>query len=747
MTLKAELIFTADAAPIKAAAQSIKNDLGTVSTEARASSSALEKHADALDKVASSARRVTTEETAAKAAIGSAGKNPFAAGRSAANQNFQATNVAYQLQDIFSTAALGSSPLTVALQQGPQIASALGQGGAAGAVSTLATAFTSLVNPVSLVTIGLTAAGAAAIQYFTGVLTEGEKADETLRRQEQVIREVAERWGESLPALKAYAEFQQRIADGEKIREASAAAADAQWKKVRDAASGLNVDFAESLGLLQDFGADTSSISKLQKSYGDLSDDIETGNAKGQEAMSLHQQLSDLYDSTGIPALQRLAEKYLTLAGAIKTANEQAGKFSFPNLQDTVTGSTFQADGKTYQTSSFTPEFGPRIEHRPLKELDYLPGEEAALRKIEQAGRSAANSYDQLVKSASDRVAQMKLEAETAGMTGAAADALRFQLDLTSKAEENLQKAEGTGHTLSAKTVAMINEKVAKFKEYAEAAGKARLEADLLFDREQLGRSGFDRQIASQLKSAGLPVDFDSYEAGLIRTNLQLSYARDLTGDFASTLSNSLEQGKGVWQSFGDAAVSSLKKISDTLINDVLNSLFQVNGAAGGGGGLLSGILGLFGGGSSGGSAFNWASSGDFDFDSGGYTGAGGVKEPRGIVHAGEVVWSQRDVARAGGVGVVEAMRLGHRGYDAGGVVSLSPVRFPATRGSASGSAPSGNMTMNMKVEVTGVGDKELISRIQRGTEEQLRNGFDQFSRQVLPGRVNEIQNDPYSVG
>lgn len=53
----------------------------------------------------------------------------------------------------------------------------------------------------------------------------------------------------------------------------------------------------------------------------------------------------------------------------------------------------------------------------------------------------------------------------------------------------------------------------------------------------------------------------------------------------------------------------------------------------------------------------------------GGYTGAGGVYDPAGIVHRGEVVWSQRDVSRAGGVGVVEAMRLGLRGYASGGVV------------------------------------------------------------------------------
>jgi lambda family phage tail tape measure protein len=43
----------------------------------------------------------------------------------------------------------------------------------------------------------------------------------------------------------------------------------------------------------------------------------------------------------------------------------------------------------------------------------------------------------------------------------------------------------------------------------------------------------------------------------------------------------------------------------------------------------------------------------------GGYTGPGGKYEPAGVVHKGEIVWSQADIARAGGVGIVESMRLG----------------------------------------------------------------------------------------
>lgn len=44
-------------------------------------------------------------------------------------------------------------------------------------------------------------------------------------------------------------------------------------------------------------------------------------------------------------------------------------------------------------------------------------------------------------------------------------------------------------------------------------------------------------------------------------------------------------------------------------------------------------------------------------YASGGYTGPGAVNDVAGIVHRGEVVWSQRDVARWGGAGAVDAMR------------------------------------------------------------------------------------------
>lgn len=78
-------------------------------------------------------------------------------------------------------------------------------------------------------------------------------------------------------------------------------------------------------------------------------------------------------------------------------------------------------------------------------------------------------------------------------------------------------------------------------------------------------------------------------------------------------------------------------------------------------------------------------------YDRGGYTGHGDVHQPAGVVHRGEVVWSQADVRRAGGVDVVEAMRLGRRGYANGGAVEQRVLPFVPLAAAASPAQAPGN--------------------------------------------------------
>jgi len=76
-------------------------------------------------------------------------------------------------------------------------------------------------------------------------------------------------------------------------------------------------------------------------------------------------------------------------------------------------------------------------------------------------------------------------------------------------------------------------------------------------------------------------------------------------------------------------------------------------------------------------------------FSEGGYTGAGGKYEPAGVVHKGEVVWSQADIRRFGGVSAVEALRTGN-------VTPITSARM--TGGSQGQSGSSAGIQQNINV-------------------------------------------------
>lgn len=164
--------------------------------------------------------------------------------------------------------------------------------------------------------------------------------------------------------------------------------------------------------------------------------------------------------------------------------------------------------------------------------------------------------------------------------------------------------------------------------------------------------------------------------------------------------------------SAADILADSLKKIGNALIDDVLNSIFKVNSAAGGSGGLLSGLLGLFGGGAS-----RYAGLSGGLFSEGGFTGPGGKYQPAGIVHKGEVVWSQADVARAGGVGAVEALR---KGYANGGAVGISVPSVPSLR-SIGGASQASVINYAPVIDARGA-DAAAVARIDASLQRTQRD-------------------------
>lgn len=107
--------------------------------------------------------------------------------------------------------------------------------------------------------------------------------------------------------------------------------------------------------------------------------------------------------------------------------------------------------------------------------------------------------------------------------------------------------------------------------------------------------------------------------------------------------------------SLSEALSNLASKLADLALNSAFDGLFGGSSATGSGGWLTGIFKGL-------------------GFASGGYTGPGGKNTPAGIVHKGEVVFSQADVARMGGVAAVEALR---RGYANGGPVAMRAPTMP----------------------------------------------------------------------
>ena len=98
--------------------------------------------------------------------IGGSGAGVPGGGRRIANDQlpnrFNTANIAAQFQDIGVTAAAGFNPLTIALQQGTQLSAIINQ--MENPLRGIGEAFKSIINPVSLLSIGLTALAVVGIQ-------------------------------------------------------------------------------------------------------------------------------------------------------------------------------------------------------------------------------------------------------------------------------------------------------------------------------------------------------------------------------------------------------------------------------------------------------------------------------------------------------------------------------------------------------------------------------------------------------
>ncbi len=603
--------------------------------------------------------------------------------------SFNTANIAAQFQDIGVTAAMGMSPIQIALQQGTQLSAVLqeiknsGQGVGKG----LAAAFASVISPISLVTIGIIAAGTAAFQYFSTVMSEGDKSAEVLKEQAALISAVAERWGDAVPALREYADQLKRAQDGADLQAATGNAIERVLADATKGYDGLKTAAVEASLTMQtgnqesrqSFAVLIGDVTDLEGQIGSLSEAYKAGKDTSKEMADVTQTLAKMLENDASSAsdtlsgrIEYLSRMFVTAADSAKKLREQAllAEASARTALYPSQGNypqTFQSADETIQNEKYSLPFdGPTPERRP-SDLDTDKNRGFGIPKRARAPtKTASDRFAEDLQAVRDRTEALRQEMSLIGLSNEAQTKRRTALDLEQKALADLREEARKKGEKDLESITLSPDKIAAIEQ--ESAAYARQSEAL-------------RQAQEQQQ----------------KLNEWNNVARDATRGFIDDLIHG--------ESAADAFAGALSRIADALLDDVLASLFKVNSAAGGGGGLLSSFLGLFGGGS------QWAGiqSGSITgglFSDGGFTGPGGKYQPAGIVHKGEVVWSQADVARAGGVGAVEALR---KGYANGGAVGISVPSVPSLR---SMSAQSAGVVVNFNPVVDNRGASvEAVAR------------------------------------
>lgn len=317
---------------------------------------------------------------------------------------------------------------------------------------------------------------------------------------------------------------------------------------------------------------------------------------------------------------------------------------------------------------------------------------------------------------------------ETPGLDKQMADALA----LRNKNREGLENADPMGDFYDAwkeNSVEAMNERLAKKKKKgakekedpyekiirdskqfiemqnleAEAIGKTEEQtAQLRYEQEMLNKAA-DAHIklteAQKTEIKALSEEMARAEQHTKDLKEAYDFGKDTFKGFFTDMKDGLMEGKGLWQSFGDAVANVLQKIGDKLLDGALDGLFDsLWSGGGGGGGMLGGL-------------FSWITGG----------------------HATGTEYSSGGVKWVGEKGP-ELMKV------PGGsqVIPNNRINAPSTPSFAGGANQSrGDVTIVQHLSANG--DKT----IQKIAYDAVQDGLDDYDRHKLPQSIDRVNTSP----
>lgn len=665
--------------------------------------------------------------------------------------NFNTANIAAQFQDIAVMTQMGiANPLTIALQQGTQLSAVFNQmGGTRDVIKGIGAAFLSIVNPVSLVTIGTIAAGVAAYNYFTANEDGSANTEKALKEQADLIDRVAKKWGDALPAIRAVADEQEMLAGRADVEGAFKQKYKDTFREIGQEVSSAGNAIQDVMGLLQ-VSVPPNQIVAVQHALANLSETAAKNKTSVTDMNAAQKALMDAFRSSGVPVLQATADAIGELTPRLAATNAEmenlAGQeklgIMFTSLQAVIGSINSDKARDELRTLMDQAQKGQISVADLLAELSRISGYAPDVTSIISAFRAVAEAAK-----AAGEAASPVIRVQTKG--GPA----RYQpgaIDLPANAPapthrvdpyfDGPTKPKGSSTKAPAKTsddrffedIEAIRQRTAALAQETAMVGmsyEAQTKRRAAFDleqqalkqvREEARKKGDQDWQNAQLtpeQVAKIEEVSDAYakQAEALRVAQQaqqdfqdwINVGRDATRGFIDDLLDGA--------SAGEAFANVLKKIGDHLLDLAMNSLF--GGGGNGGFGILGSLLGLGGGG---GSFVDGAGGGLgalLGYDEGGYTGPGGRKQPAGIVHKGEVVWSQDDIRSAGGVAAVEAMRA------RGGV---SAPTMPRLQAPANQNGPGG---MGADVRVYVDQDGNWQAAVERISQTNVKAGLAQYDK------------------
>lgn len=529
----------------------------------------------------------------------------------------QMLNLSRQGNDALTMFAMGAAPMQIFASQAGQVYGALqeGPGGVAGALRSVRDGLLGVIRSFPIAT-GLIAAGAAAWAAYELVVEDVKSLDDILEAHQKNIEGIGDSWEAAKSGAKSYTD--ESISVFERIfGRTKEDTQERLTQDIEDIMGQVRTELAQQqpfdsptlptrlvpfVGLLEQLedriitvGKFREEVTKLGDTRPELSDTADrlleiteaasetAGAAADLEDTNLA--LIRLHDAISRVKSEPLRDELLKLFEDVKS-----GDITFKELDETIQKLAVQnpsfsgiIDGlrdlaieawnageglrRTLDAASGTPTTmrnrlnrvrlpgsAPIPDARPNAE-DILAAQEKAALKADQR-----DPYQDVIRSADRRIQQLQTEISLLGEFGAASEAIRIHQEL-------LNQATKEGNTLGAEQQRQLKQRAETIATLGEAMKAAKLQQDLLFERDQLGRSDSERAIAQRLRGTGYGLD--SPAANFMRDLNRREQAQEDIKGFFTDIRAGLMEGKPIGEALAESILNSFNKVMDRSIDQL----------------------------------------------------------------------------------------------------------------------------------------------------------------------------------